>query len=239
MAININQFSQTVVQGVLALALEPNTITCEIDTTSAGSLVPGQAVKIVDSLYGIPKVVEIAADTDDIFGFINYNIKDATFGVGARCEISMFRGNVMWMTVSAAVARNAKVMAVVSGSKVATATVGKTVIGRALDKASTNGDLIRVIIDLPAPELEFVQAANVAALAGTLTGTVVGTIVNVAGTGGSTPGASSPTAANVDTGIATAIAPLVTSTNLALKELQTTLNAEIAALKAALLQASS
>lgn len=233
MALSQNQFAMTVIQGVCTLQLQPNTISCEIDSTSAGSLVPGQAVTMVDSSNGIPKVVEAAANTDDIFGFINYNQKNATFSAYDKVEVSIFRGNVMWMTVSAAVARWAKLMIVVSGSKVATATVGKTVIGRALDKASANNDLIRVFIDLPATNLEFVQAANVAALAGTLTGTVTGTIVNVAAA--ACAGGSTPSAAQVDT----AVAALSLSTNLALKELQTILNAEIAALKAAELQADA
>ena len=229
MALSQNQFAQTVIQGVCTLMLQPNTISCEIDASSAGSLVSGQPMKMVDSAGGIPKIVEIAADTDDIFCFINYNQKNAVFNAGDKVEVSMFRGNIQWMTASAAISRNAKVMAVLSGVKVATATVGKTVVGRALDKASTNGDLIRVLIDLPAVDLEFVQAANVAA----------NTFTPVAAAAASTPGGATPTAANVDTGIATAVAALVTSTNTALTALQTTLNAEIAALKAAQLQASA
>jgi predicted RecA/RadA family phage recombinase len=80
------------------------------------------------------------------------------------------------------------------------------------------------------------QADNVAALAGTLTGSVDGTINDVAAAAGSCAGGSTPTASQVDTAIATAVAALVTSTNLALKEIVTVLNAEIAALKAAGLQ---
>jgi len=82
-------------------------------------------------------------------------------------------------------------------------------------------------------------AANVAALAGTLTGTVDGTIADVAATAGSCAGSASPSATNVDTAIATAVATIVTGVNTQLKEIQTTLNAEIAALKAAGVQAAS
>lgn len=149
MALNQNQFSLIPIQGNVDLMLNGNTIGAQIDSSSAGSLVPGQALKMVDSAGGVPKLVEVAADTDDVFAFINYDYKHASFAAGDRMEVSAMRGNVMYMTASAAIARNALVMVVVSSKKVATATTGKTVIGRALDKAAADGDLIRVIIDLP------------------------------------------------------------------------------------------
>jgi hypothetical protein len=90
-----------------------------------------------------------------------------------------------------------------------------------------------------AGKLTATQAANVAALAGTLTGTTTGTMVNVAAAAGACAGGATPTAAQVDTAIATAVLDLVTSTNLALKELQTKVNAEIAALKLTNIQASA
>lgn len=71
------------------------------------------------------------------------------------------------------------------------------------------------------------NAANVPALAGTLTGTVDGTINNVAAA--ACAGGADPTAAQVDT----AVAALALSTNLALKEIQTTLNLLLAAMKTA------
>ncbi len=89
------------------------------------------------------------------------------------------------------------------------------------------------VFDALALKLSASQAANVAALAGTLTGSVTGTIVNVAAA--ACAGDAEPSAAQVDT----AVAALALSTNLALKELQTKLNAEIAALKLTNIQASS
>lgn len=66
------------------------------------------------------------------------------------------------------------------------------------------------------------QVTTIAAnLAGTLTGTTTGTIVNVAAA--NCLGGATPTAAQVDT----AVDALETSTNLALKELQTKLNESI------------
>lgn len=137
------------IQGQLDLTFNHQTIAAQIDVSSAGGLVPGQGVKLVDSLGGIPKVVEVAADTDDVFGIINYDMKKNVYNDYDKVELSFFRGNVMFMTASEAIARGAKVMLVVASKKVATATEGKRVIGFALDKAAADGDLIRVLIDLP------------------------------------------------------------------------------------------
>lgn len=147
----LNQFNQAPVVGMLDLRFNAATVSGVIDTTSAGSLLPGQPVKMVNSLSGVPSFVECAADTDDIYGFINYNIKNVAFNAGDAVEVSAMRNNVMFMTANAAIARNAKVMIVVSLTtpSVATATTGKTIAGRAFDKAVAQGDIIRVTIDLP------------------------------------------------------------------------------------------
>lgn len=89
------------------------------------------------------------------------------------------------------------------------------------------------VFDALALKLTASQAANVAALAGTLTGSVTGTMANVAASacgGGATP-------ANTD--VDTCVASLALAVNLQLKELQTKVNAEIAALKLTNIQASS
>jgi predicted RecA/RadA family phage recombinase len=75
--------------------------------------------------------------------------------------------------------------------------------------------------------------AAVAALTGTPTGTANGSIVNVAATAASTAGGSTPTAAQVDTGIATAVASIVTGVNEQNKEFLVKINEIIAALQAA------
>lgn len=69
--------------------------------------------------------------------------------------------------------------------------------------------------------------------------TADGTIAAVAAAAGACSGGSSPSATNVDTAIATAVAPIVTKTNDAVKELATEVNAILAALKAAGIIASS
>lgn len=94
----------------------------------------------------------------------------------------------------------------------------RVIVARPLETGEA-GEMIDCVL-LPA---RFIPAA----LAGTLTGTVDGTINDVAAAAGACAGESTPTATQVDTAIATAVAALVTSTNLALKELQTQLNASL------------
>lgn len=145
MALNINQFGISANKGCLDLHKNSNTIACVVDSSQSTALVPGQCVTIVDSAGGSPKVIAQAADTGITFGVVNFSVKDASFAAGSAVEISMDH-NVIYMEASAAIARGAKVMPVITGSKVATATTGKPVMGIALDKAAADGDLIRVMI---------------------------------------------------------------------------------------------
>jgi hypothetical protein len=170
MALTQNQFGQTVTKGQVDLRLSPNIISCQVGPDST-DLVPGQCVKLVDSADGIPKITAIEADTDDVFGIVAYDIRKSTFEPGDKCEVAFFRGTVVYMEASAAIARGAKVSAVVSGSKVVTASAAKRVIGRAFDKASGNGSLIRVILDVPgltaAAAVSFSAGSNLVGVDGT------------------------------------------------------------------------
>lgn len=147
-----NQFSQAPVQGMLDLKAGSQGLIVEgiVDSSSDGGLVAGQPVKMVDSgaLGTPPKFVECAADTDDVFGFIVYDIKAATYAVGDRVTVASGFGAVMYMTASAAAARNAKAKIVISGVKVVTESASGMCIGRFFDKPTADGDLVRVIINI-------------------------------------------------------------------------------------------
>lgn len=146
----LNVFNQSPIQGMLDLRFNGQTVSCIVDISSAGNLVPGQAVKMVGNVPGgVPHVVECAANSDDVYGFINYNIKNQNFSALDNVEISAMRNNVMYMTASAAILRNAQVAVVIASQKVVTATSGMRIIGRAFDEATAADQLIRVTIDLP------------------------------------------------------------------------------------------
>jgi hypothetical protein len=230
MPVNVNQFTISPVKGQADLSINPNTLGAQVYADEAEPLVPGQAVKLVDSAGGVPKVTAIEEDTDDVFGVVLYNVKNASFPALQALEVGA-QGNVVYMEADEAIARGAKVMYVVDGHKVATAEIGKTVLGFAYDKATAAGQLIRVYLLTfsGVSDSDFTAAALVAD----------SDFVNVAAGTPATAGGSSPTAAQVDTGITNATGALVTSTNLALTEIQTKLNAVIDALKDAGLMASA
>ena len=148
-----NQLVQSPVLGAMDLRFNSNNISVEIDVSSAGGLVPGQPVKMVDSAGGVPKVVECAADSDDVFGFLIFDLKSSVYNALDKAEIALVNGaGVMYMNSNAAIARDAQ-LAIVSGTpgnvQTAVALSGKTIIGRAFDKATAANQLIRVIM-LPA-----------------------------------------------------------------------------------------
>ena len=147
----MNQFSQAPLKGLMDLRFNPSIMSCQVDESESGELVPGQAVTMVDSADGVPKVIAAADDEADIFGFVVYDVKSDVYEAGDRLEIAYGSGSVMYMLSDAAIARYAELQIVVSGVEVATAAVGEhAIIGRALDKAGGAGELIRVLIDLPA-----------------------------------------------------------------------------------------
>lgn len=143
-----NQFAQTAQLGMLDLKDSLGTISVQIDTSVTTPLRAGQAVKVVDSAGGIPKVVACSANADDVAGFINYDVKSPSFKAGDRAEISM-EGNVMFLYATEAIARFGRVsldINTVGGVQAAVAT--ERILGIAIDKAPGAG-LIRVLLKTP------------------------------------------------------------------------------------------
>lgn len=146
-----NQFAQASLLGMLDKHLNANTIPAMVDSTEAGTLYAGGAVKLVDSLGGVPKVVGCTADSDEVFGFINYDIKSRGFTAGMPLELSI-KNNVMFMYSTAAIARGGKVcldLTTNGGVAAATGSSAKRIVGWAYDKAANAGQLIRVYIETP------------------------------------------------------------------------------------------
>lgn len=154
---SLNQFAQSTEKGVLDLALNPNILSCRIAAGSASDFVAGTAVTLSD-VTGKILVVDKAAIDDDILGFVVYSAKKSVPVAGDFIEVAI-SGSVMQMEASAAIARGADLQIVVASDKVATAaTVGATIVGKALDKAAADEDLIRVIISTGINKQEVVPA---------------------------------------------------------------------------------
>ncbi len=146
-----NQFAMSPILGMVDLRFDFNTVAVEIDSSQSGSLIAGQAVKVVASAGGIPKVVGCAANSDEVFGFINYDIKSQQFVAGDKCEISQ-GGNVVYLVSVGAINRGAQVQLDLSyqgGVKTITGSSGANIVGWAYDQASAAGQLIRVKLTAP------------------------------------------------------------------------------------------
>lgn len=144
-----NQFTQAPYLGQVDLRYANNTVSAQIDVSETNTLYAGQAVKIVDSADGVPKVVAVTAITDNVFGFINYNIKDASYVAGSMVELSM-AGNAIYLYSTNAIARGAQVCVAVStrgGVQASLSTAN--IVGYAFDKATAAGQLIRVVLSTP------------------------------------------------------------------------------------------
>jgi len=144
-AMSPNQFVQAPFLGMLDLRFNAESVSVQIDSSEAGELVAGQAVKVVDSAGGIPKVIACSADSDEVFGFINYDIKSKKFVALDKCEISQ-AGNVMFLQATGAISRGARVtldLTSVGGVAQLVGSSGDRIVGYAFDKVS-GGQLVRV-----------------------------------------------------------------------------------------------
>lgn len=148
---NPNQFAQSVICGQLDQHLNLNTIPVQIDLSEPATdgLVAGTAVKLVDSADGVPKVIACDSEGDEVFGFLNYNIKNRTYKPGDRAEMSI-KGNVMYLFATHAYARGERLsldLAVPGGVQVLPSSAS-TYVGWAFDKGVV-GQLCRVYIESP------------------------------------------------------------------------------------------
>lgn len=143
-----NQFAQSPILGMLDLPYNFNTVAAQIHSSEQGTLYAGTPVKIVDEAGGVPKVVKVTAVDDEVFGFINYNIKNPSFIANSVCEISQ-AGNVMWLYATAAIGRGDQVAVGALFNGVAPLSTNQNIVGFAYDKASNPGDLIRVKLLCP------------------------------------------------------------------------------------------
>lgn len=147
-----NAFAQGPILGQVDLPYSVGTVSAQIDSSQSGNLYPGQAVKIVDSIGGVPKVVAVTADTDEVFGFINYNFKNPYFSAGMPVEISQ-AGNMMYLLSTGVVARGVRVCSKnsvsIGGVGALSGSGGENIVGYAFDAASAAGQLMRVRISSP------------------------------------------------------------------------------------------
>ena len=152
-----NSFVQPNFLGVVDLRFNMNTVAAQIDVSASTNLYYwGQAVKIVpNTAGGLPKVIGCTLKTDQVFGFINFDIKTIAFGAGMNCEVSLW-GNVMYLYSTGAITQGQPVyLDVTSVGGVQATGATATMVGTAIDGAAAAGVLIRVMF---VPNPTFIQA---------------------------------------------------------------------------------
>lgn len=146
-----NVFAMSPIVGMVDMPYNTNTFSAQVDVSASTNLLyPGMAVKIVANTQGgVPRVIACSSSTDNVFGFVNYNIKNISVGIGQNLEVSM-DGNVMWLYATGAISQGAQVCLNTAVSAGVQATgASATVVGFALDGAAAAGALIRVKLKCP------------------------------------------------------------------------------------------
>lgn len=161
MTLDINQFKITPVQGEVDMGYLGSVVSAQVDSSQVANLVAGQPVRLVNSAGGVPKVIALSANTQDTWGYIAYNLKNAEFEANQAVQVAL-QGTIMWMTAGAAIDRGAPVEVVYTTNKVIANAGTNPVAGYAYDKASGDGALIRVFILTPG----FALAQTIAEIAG-------------------------------------------------------------------------
>lgn len=151
MALSINSFQLGIVAGAISLQGQGMVLTGRVSASQTPAIVAGQAVKLVTSSTtgGIPEVESLTSATDVPFGVAIYNIKDASYAARAKVELAL-RNTIIYMTAASAITQGSFVKFDYLTNKISLNTDSNIPsIGVALDRASADGDLIRVIIGAP------------------------------------------------------------------------------------------
>lgn len=147
MAQILDQFAVTPLKAVVRNADKGQRY--DVQNLGAADLVPGDVVKLKDVAGDTIAVEKIAATTDLPFGMVEYeSAKGNLYHTKDMLTIASDY-SIITCEASAAISAGAKVMPVIAGQKVAAATATNYAIGIALNKATANGDIIRVLLQKP------------------------------------------------------------------------------------------
>lgn len=154
-ALSQNQFAMSPYPGMIDLNNGDNNIVpAIIDDSQINPLYVSARVYTANNSSGIPSVLANSLSTAPT-GFIVYDQKSQAYIAGDRCEIAR-NGVCMFMYATTVIAREALVAldpATYYGVK-ALSSSGNPIVGRAFDKATAPGQLIRVIILTPTTQVD-------------------------------------------------------------------------------------
>lgn len=150
MALNPNQFKLTSVKGFVEGAMTDRLLPAKIADTEAKTLPAGSFVEIADVASKVLPLVGTTAEATDHAGVLVISTHRAEYKAGEMLEFAPCgSGAIVVMEAGGAISNGAKVYAGGDNyDKVVSA--GTIVVGHAFDKATSAGDLIRVILDVRA-----------------------------------------------------------------------------------------
>ena len=156
--LNMNQFSKTAIVGQVDLTTNPNPNILMVrfsPESATSSLAAGAGMELVDlgatdPITDAPVVDVIAADTHVSYGVKIYDTKEGAAVPGDIISIAL-DGAVIYLEASGALARGAAVALDVANVGKITAVGTDAQIGILLDKATADGDIVRVQIKTAAP----------------------------------------------------------------------------------------
>lgn len=153
MTLSMNQFDMQPVQGDLSLPRTGTVITAAVSANENGVFVAGQAVKIDPAAPygGVPQMLALTANTQESFGVVIRQLKNTQFSSGVPFELAM-NNSVIWMTAAEAINPGQFVEFIYTTNKIKTNTGVNPYLGKALDKSTGDGSLIRVLLQVPLNE---------------------------------------------------------------------------------------
>lgn len=144
----LNQFNQTPIKGNSATKVNLNTLPVTIDPNSTNTLIPGDAVYLTTTTANQIYVDKCTVGIQP-FGYILYNLKTDQFIANSRVEIGL-AGTIMFAEAGATITRGQALEyqpnAIATGPLMLPSAGINPVSAVALDNASSNGSIFRMMI---------------------------------------------------------------------------------------------
>ena len=167
MSLNANQVAPDVaITGAIAFGPSFLTIQAYVYASSSNTLVPGDTAKLYDTASG-NIVVDSAGDTDPIFGVVLYKTMKNAYVAKDMLTLAL-PGSIVWMESAAAIANGAQVEYVNATNLIQTSTGTKTILGKALMKATGANQKIPVLLGFNMTITTFVMTG------GTIDSSIIG-----------------------------------------------------------------
>lgn len=140
----LNQFGQKPLKGVVAAVPNPVTLSVVLDPASSNTLYAGDGVKLQSGAS--PSImVDLAAATDPVFGYVIRNIKKASYSAGDALEIAL-ANSVIVLEAYGQINRGQNIEWYATGHQVKAHAGVNPISGTILDQSLATGDLVRVLV---------------------------------------------------------------------------------------------